>query len=510
MVDDLEERLKSHAKAFDGLLSLIPAKYYYGHDNSDQWRKKKQTKQEAKQAKLAKLDPDSAKSVKDVRDENERKRKRRGDDEVSDVEGIKREKPKEGLRALEKKPKKRKKDSEVQTDGSTAEKRTEDGLAPFQAEGSILSTQKSKPEKDKKNKTSKKKVRYAEDSNKSQLSRNGLLSLVKADKADSSLVAHVQDDATELDHTDGFEIRSNPSVTPTPAPESPNFDAPALQSGSSSISSIVPLISLGKVKRPSADPVELKNRLAARIEALRAARKADGPDGAPARNRQELMDARRRKEEQRRAHKKELKLKAKEDEKKEEGVAAASRTASLTLPNAEQVSIKEAPENNFSFGRVAFCDGQQLDSGLTSLLNPRKRKGHQDPLTAMKAAENKRARLNGLDEEKRQEIEEKDLWLNARKRAHGEKTKDDTVLLKKTLKRKEKVKKKSESEWKERVEGVEKGKAMRQKKREDNLRRRREEKGNKGKKKVGKSGKKVQRRPGFEGSFAAKIGGKRK
>jgi hypothetical protein len=29
-----QERLRSHAQAFDGLLSLIPAKYYYGEDGS--------------------------------------------------------------------------------------------------------------------------------------------------------------------------------------------------------------------------------------------------------------------------------------------------------------------------------------------------------------------------------------------------------------------------------------------------------------------------------------------
>jgi len=32
--DSNQERLRSHAQAFDGLLSLIPAKYYYGDDNS--------------------------------------------------------------------------------------------------------------------------------------------------------------------------------------------------------------------------------------------------------------------------------------------------------------------------------------------------------------------------------------------------------------------------------------------------------------------------------------------
>lgn len=30
----IQDRLRDHAKAFDGLLSLIPAKYYYGEDNS--------------------------------------------------------------------------------------------------------------------------------------------------------------------------------------------------------------------------------------------------------------------------------------------------------------------------------------------------------------------------------------------------------------------------------------------------------------------------------------------
>ena len=29
-----QERLKSHAESFNGLLSLIPAKYYYGEDTS--------------------------------------------------------------------------------------------------------------------------------------------------------------------------------------------------------------------------------------------------------------------------------------------------------------------------------------------------------------------------------------------------------------------------------------------------------------------------------------------
>jgi 60S ribosome biogenesis protein Rrp14 len=35
----VQDRLREHAEAFDGLLSLIPAKHYYGGDNSVRsWR----------------------------------------------------------------------------------------------------------------------------------------------------------------------------------------------------------------------------------------------------------------------------------------------------------------------------------------------------------------------------------------------------------------------------------------------------------------------------------------
>jgi hypothetical protein len=163
---------------------------------------------------------------------------------------------------------------------------------------------------------------------------------------------------------------------------------------------------------------------------------------------------------------------------------------------------------NFSFGLVAFDDGQQVDSKLGGLVASKKRKGPSDPRTALVAAQKKRARLNGLDEEKKAEIEEKDLWLNAKKKAHGEKVRDDASLLLKTLKRKKKTKQKSEKEWSERIEGVQHGKEMRQKKREANLQKRRDgKKDGKNKvkgSKVKKPSKKVKR-PGFEGSFRSKA-----
>jgi len=223
------------------------------------------------------------------------------------------------------------------------------------------------------------------------------------------------------------------------------------------------------------------------------------------------MEARRKKEEQRRAHKKELRLKAKieEDARREAALTSArnSPASSMMSPSIH------SPEQNFSFGRVSFGDGQQLSDNLSTLLTAPKRKGPQDPTSALQASEKKRLRIAGLDDEKRADIEEKDLWLNAKKRAHGEKIRDDSSLLKKTLKRKEKAKKKSEKEWGERKEGIAKGIAMKQKKREENLQKRKDGKGPKGKGKGKPSGAskgkkpKVKSRPGFEGSFGS---GKRK
>ena len=100
------------------------------------------------------------------------------------------------------------------------------------------------------------------------------------------------------------------------------------------------------------------------------------------------------------------------------------------------------------------------------------------------------------------------MWLNAKKHAHGERVRDDTSLLKKTLKRKEKQKDKSKKEWTERLEGIKKSQDMKQKRREDNLQKRKEEKGGK----KGKGKPKPKARPGFEGSFRARpsAGGKKK
>ncbi|KAI9797868.1 MAG: surfeit locus protein [Piccolia ochrophora] len=523
MAESLEDRLRSHAKAFDGLLSLIPAKYYYGEDTSDQWQRKKQTKEEARQAQLAKLDPDTAKSAKDVLDERARKRKRELEEDL-DLDGLEMEQPRDGLKRPKTDRKKASSNGEVGHGGSKEKDQGMDGKADSTgatADAPRRAKQEKKKAKQERNKAKQglrieKRERLQK---RREEEREGVIvesqSGPEMDEVDSTIeapeLAHKGEMETSLVKGGGEMHKqvSEESASPSLAPESPNFDVSAGQSGASSTSSIdaaAPKTRTGRVEKPRKIPVdsaELRARLQARIEALRAARKADGLDGKPARNRAELLEARRRKEMERKAHKKELRLKEKEEERQATERALAMRSpphigSPLRTPTLDS-------GNNFSFGRVSFKDGQQVDAGLSHLLDPHKTKGPQDPLGALKAAEHKQSRLQNLNESSRQDIEEKDMWLNARKRAQGDKVRDNTSLLKKTLKRREKAKKRSEGQWTERLEGVEKAKNAKQKRREDNLRKRKEETGGKKGKKV----KKVQRRPGFEGSFRAKTGPKK-
>ena len=58
MSNSLEERLRANSSAFDGLLALIPAKYYYDEKSQEQWKAKKKTKEQSKNDKLKNLDPE--------------------------------------------------------------------------------------------------------------------------------------------------------------------------------------------------------------------------------------------------------------------------------------------------------------------------------------------------------------------------------------------------------------------------------------------------------------------
>ncbi len=499
---------------------------------------------------MAKLDPRNNKSALDVLKEREaevlkRKREDEDDDEageeerVDDVVPKKRRKGQEDAEATEARRKKK------------AERRAEKRVA--KKEKKVSQQAKQEVKKSRKQKRVEKEGKV-EPSHEADAEEDGgdaeevpperMADMEAVDL--SGLVDEQEDGLNGHDEDAASEVSSVPT---TPLIDSPAFDLRTNHSAASSSSSIVPPSTVDQIKPtqppklnaktatkttapglpsnadsptvagtsspkpniPRITDAEKTERLRKRIEELRAARKADSQ---PARSRQELLEQRRKKEEQRKAHKKELRRKAKEEEQRREDEQLRGSGSPLTS-NIFSPRSPAATENAYSFSRLAFEDGTAADPELGELKSAHKRKGPQDPKTALAAAQKKDARIAGYDAEKKADIADKDMWLNAKKRAHGERVRDDTSLLKKALKRKEKAKGKSEEQWKEREHTVVHGKEMKQKRRESNLAKRREEKGGKGKKgkkdggKGGKQGAKgakkggPKKRAGFEGSFKA-------
>ncbi|KAM0719119.1 hypothetical protein Q7P37_005024 [Cladosporium fusiforme] len=546
ILDGLEERLQSHAKAFESLLALTPAQEYYGsqivdgRDPNDQWKAKKQTKEEKQAAKKAKLDPANQKSALDIMKERELKRKRElGMDEEEEQtvaaekpDGGKRQKVEEtpeeaeARRRLKATQRKEKREKKKEKAAKLKEKREAKKAAKQDGEVNNAAKGQSKPEKASTN-GPKKDDDEDEDDDEEDDEQAEMVDGSDMDKLDMSGL--VDSDAASVAST----------APSSPAIDSPAFDLSTNHSTASSSSSIIPPsdqpksapskkaqqsvkqqplppaldatkpasgTSSPRLNLPNIDSEALQDRLRSRIEELRNKRKADGPEGKNPKSRQELLDQRRKKEEQRKAHKKELRRQAKEEEdkKQEERLRGSGSPLSVDIFSPRETAPKQ-DSNNFSFSRLAFDDGTAPDASLSQLVDPKKRKGPQDTKTALALAEAKQKRLAGYDAEKRADIAEKDLWLNAKKRAHGERVRDDTSLLKKALKRKEKAKGKSEKEWKDREDAVVKGKQMKDKKREANLKARADGKGKKGKqaKSGGKPGGKKGGRPGFEGRFKA-------
>ena len=470
-------------------------------------------------------------------DENARKRKRE-EDGVSDTEHVDKEQSLEGLKRVSKKAKKQKVGVKSAKEAA-ASGESKDKVEAAKQMGT--SAQKNKADKRRERRERRKQKKATDTAKKAAeklRKKEQQVQTKPADQESSSDEEEITfpqtDEIGSIDMEDiGKELQDKAAstVSPSPFPDSPAFDAPTTQSGSSSISSLAPPAVSDEAdpkdstaastsakpatepQTPKETPEELKLRLQARIEELRAGRKADGLNGKPARNRQELLEARRQKEEQRKAHKKDLRKQAKEEEERLKASKLArgspllspgtfGRGSPLLSPATGSNTASTADganNNNFSFGRVSFGNGQLASAQLNEIINVKPAKGPSDALTALQAAEKKQSHLASLDPATRAAKEEKDAWLNARKHAHGERVRDDTSLLKKTLKRKEKAKAKSKSEWTERIEGIKKAQALKQKRREDNLAKRREEKGKKG------GGKKKKARPGFEGTFRART-----
>lgn len=558
----LKARIQSHARAFESLLALTPAREVFGsqiadgREPSDQWKRRKQTAEEKRAAKRAKLDPANQVSALDVLREREAKRKREvaglKEDEGHEMGGKKRksdtEEDEERGRKIAEKRREKRREKKARAEKKKAKREAKKAVRQRRG-GEVMEKQVGRSGNDEDGDDGEDDG-AAEDSVTMAFDASGLVDAAQ----------HApKEQATNQNKIDGAASNSGASSAPSsPVIESPAFDIPNNHhSATSSTSSILPpsedehdecnkalMPSSGpqpklvhstnptidttiipahpqptdittmnsqksrpsppsgtsspKLLLPNIDPAVLQSRLRARIDALRAARKADSN---PAQSRQDLLEQRRKKEELRRAAKKEARRRAREEEaaRREEELKAAggSREGSWGGFSPKPATAGEG----LAFSRLTFGDGTVASASGREVLERRKTKGPQDPRTALLAAETKQRRLAGYDVQKREEIAEKDRWAQAKQRARGERGElaaKEPSLLKKALKRQEKAKEKSERAWKERERKVVEGLEARQRRRESNLAKRREEK------KKGKAKAKAKKgRPGFEGRFKA-------
>jgi hypothetical protein len=120
----------------------------------------------------------------------------------------------------------------------------------------------------------------------------------------------------------------------------------------------------------------------------------------------------------------------------------------------------------------------------------------------LEAAESRKAQIDALKgTEEGDKIKADHEWDAALRRASGEKVRDDPKLLKRTIKRKESLKKKSAKAWDDRKKQQQADRVAKQDRREANLAKRREGKGKgKGHRKTAPNS-----RAGFEGSARASL-----
>lgn len=260
------------------------------------------------------------------------------------------------------------------------------------------------------------------------------------------------------------------------------------------------------IPMPSEGIESLREKLHARMAALRRRGASTNANRGEPHDRDELLEERRRQRaamrERRRKETKEKirreeemkgkKSKGKEQDKRETRDKGNSTKTQLLVPDtSKQQQGPQASSTNVSFSTLAGSPSKK-GQHLKTTANP---KQALDQLTARKG------KLSAMPQDKRQAIEERDKWEKAEARLEGVKVRDDEARLKKAAKRKEKEKKRTKKEWDERKEQVAASMAAKQKKRADNIAMRNERKNDK-RKGLGKA--KNKARPGFEGKSFGK------
>ena len=229
----------------------------------------------------------------------------------------------------------------------------------------------------------------------------------------------------------------------------------------------------------------LRQRLQEKLENFRKQRKAD-EQGKKAKDAKEWRNKTLNKSREIAAQKKETQKRKAGEAKSKKGEKVGPSTAEIT---EKQKSTKASIDNedvvaNLAFTRVEFNDNEQ---------NKKKKRRRQSKEQILESLEQKQ-KSNEIDSKSNKSVGTED-WSAALARAKGEKVIDDAKLLRRSLKREEKIKKKKTEAWTERIEKQKEAQNARQNKRRENLQARAKQR--KEKKKARREKKLL--RAGFEG-----------
>ena len=418
MGNSLEERLQQHSNSFDGLMSLIPAKYYYDAETSNQWQQKRKSKQEHQTLKRRKLDPESSKNLtaKDVLKETEK---------TATPVILPGEKFKMYQQDLAKKE---------QDDDDGDEEEDDDDDNDDDDDEEMENDEERKAQAHSQDKAPK-----------------------NVNDKDEELL---QENVTIVFDDNGEELVGN--FKKEELQQQQKQQQQKAKAGKKTLSK-------EEQEERERKHKELKAKLQAKIQSMREKRKAPGTKApGAATSRQQILEERRKKAEL----KKELKRKDAESSDDDDDDDDDDDAENGEGEGTQDVS-------GVMFGNIEFLDGERVSSDLASSRKVGKKKGpsNKDIKGHLKKIEREKSRLGELDNDAKKKLEDKSKWQKALASVQGIKVKDDEKLLKKALRRKESKKRKSEREWKDRIQTVADEKKMKSDRREENLRIRKANKG---------------------------------
>ena len=178
----------------------------------------------------------------------------------------------------------------------------------------------------------------------------------------------------------------------------------------------------------------------------------------------------------------------KKNEKSADSDTLASRSAKGFASPPKPIYNKDG---NIVYSKFDFC---QSNSDSVDSKNKVAKKDYHKLLQKMEKRKEKEKSLESTDTKAAVAFKEKNQWKSALQKAEGVKVKDDAELIKKSVKRQQKMKQRSGKKWEERKERTEKMQQDKQDKRHANIKKRKETKTSK---KIAKAKKKGRIVPGF-------------